>query len=203
MKITVLGATGKTGVEVVKQALEAGHSVVGVVRSLDGLEGKPNLTFIVGDVTDPTVIAEASKDSDVIISTLGTTSMKSTLMADAVKAVITASGQTGCKRFILLSSFIVKPAHLKGVVRLAGGMMRGIIDDKSTSEDLIRTSGLDWTIVYAARLTTQPKGSGSRVLLEAEKIGLGAKIGRADVAAYMLAEAMNNAYVKAEITIAQ
>ena len=203
MKVTVLGANGKTGVEVVKQALEAGHSVVGVVRENSNLESNPKLTVVVGDATDPAVIAKASKDSDVIISTLGAKSMKSTVMTDAAKAVITASKATGRKRFIVMSSFAVETGRLKGITKLMGGMMKGMVDDKTNSENLLRASNLDWTIVYATALTNQPKGSGLRVLSSDEKISMKNKIARADVASFMLEEAKKNAYVKKEVTISK
>jgi uncharacterized protein YbjT (DUF2867 family) len=203
LKVTVLGATGKTGIEAVQQALEAGHSVVGLARKNDGLESNPNLTIVVGDATNPADIVKASHDSDVIISTLGSSSLKSTLMTDAVKAVIAASEITGRKRFILLSSFEVEKERLKGAARVMSGVLKGVIDDKSASENLVRSSDLDWTILYATRLTEQSKGSGLRVVPEAEKIGLSNKIARADVAAFMLEAAEHNAYVKAEVTIAQ
>lgn len=203
MNITVLGANGRTGVEVVKQALLAGHKVYGVVREVGGLDDHPNLTVIVGDATDPALIAKASKNSDVIISTLGATSNKSTLMTDAVKAVIAASKKTGHKRFILMSSFAVESNRLKGAMKLVTGLMKGMIDDKTTSEKVVKASNLDWTIMYATRLTNQPKGSGVRVLPAAEKIGLSHKIARADVAAWVLQEAGKNAYKKKEVTISQ
>jgi putative NADH-flavin reductase len=203
MKITVLGANGKTGIEVVKQALAAGHEVVGVAMQDSGVVSNPKLTTVVGDATDAKVIAKASKYSDVIISTLGATSVKSTLMTDAVRAVIAASATTGRKRFILMSSFVVESDRLKGMVKMMGGMMKGMVGDKTESENLVRNSNLDWTIVYATRLTTQPKGAGLRVVPEAEKITMSNKIARADVAAFMLEEAQKNAYVKAEVTISQ
>jgi putative NADH-flavin reductase len=203
MNITVLGANGKTGIEVVRQALAAGHSVVGVVRHEGGLESNPDLSIVIGDVTDSKVIAQASKDSDVLISTLGSASNRSTLMTDTVKAVIEASKITGRKRLILMSSFAVESDHLKGAVKMIPIMIKGMLGDKTASENLLRGSDLDWTIVYAARLTTQPKGSGLRVVPETEKISLKSKIARADVAAFMLEEAEKNAYVSTDVTISQ
>jgi uncharacterized protein len=52
MKITVLGASGKTGSEIVKQALAEGHSVNALVRREGSLEDSPNLNVITGDVTN-------------------------------------------------------------------------------------------------------------------------------------------------------
>jgi putative NADH-flavin reductase len=203
MKITILGANGRTGTELVKQALAAGHSVHGIVRENNGLEENPNLTIFVGDATDPNVVTLASKGSDVIISTLGAMTNRSTVMTDSVKAVIAASVITGLKRFILMSSFAVEENRLKSGLKLVAGMMHGIISDKTNSEKLVRNSDLDWTIVYATRLTSQSKGSGLRIVSEGEKIGINNKIARADVAAWILKEAEENVHVKADVTISQ
>jgi uncharacterized protein YbjT (DUF2867 family) len=203
MKITVLGASGKTGTEIVAQALAIGHVVYAVSRHRDGFEDNPNLHVIVGDATDSSVIIQASEDSDAILCVLGTTSNKSTVITDAVKATIVASKSTGCKRFILMSSFTVEAKRLKGPVKMAGVVMKGMISDKVTSENHVRSSDLDWTLIYATRLTNQPKGSGVRALSDTEKLSLKNKIARADVAAFMLREAEQNAYIRREVTISQ
>jgi hypothetical protein len=39
MKVVILGATGGTGLEIVRQAIERGHSVTALVRSLEKLRG--------------------------------------------------------------------------------------------------------------------------------------------------------------------
>lgn len=203
MKITVLGASGKTGAEVIKQAVTAGHIVYAVTRHGDGFEGSPNVHVIVGDATDPSIIIQASKDSDAILSVLGATSNKSTVMTDTTKAIIEASESTGHKRLILMSSFTVEATRLKGIVKMAGSVMKGMIGDKSTSENHLRSSDLNWTIVHATRLTNQPKGSGLRVLPETEKLSMKDKVARADVAAFMLQEAEQSAYIRKEVTISQ
>lgn len=202
MIVTVLGARGKTGNEVVKQALVAGHTVNALIRS-DTLPKQENLNVFIGNATYAKAIADAAKGSDVIISTLGTTSTRSTLMTDAVMAVIAASNATGVKRFILMSSFVVQTDRLKGVAKLMAKMMSGMTKDKSTSEDIVKKSNLDWTIVYSTVLTNQPKGSGLRVVPKGEKIGVKNKIARADVAAWMLKEMEDNAYKKTSVTIAK
>jgi putative NADH-flavin reductase len=202
MIITVLGARGRTGNEVVEQALAAGHKVNALIRN-GSLPEQKNLNVFIGDATDSMAIVNASNDSDVIVSTLGATSAKSTLMSDSVKAVIAASESTGVERFILMSSFVVQPNQLKSVTKLMTGMMGGMVSDKTNSEELVRKSNLDWTIVYPTVLTNQPKGSGLRVVPENEKVGMSNKIARADVAAWILKEAEANAYNKARVTISK
>lgn len=202
MKITVLGATGKTGSEVVKQALEAGYTVNVLVRRPDSLTSHAKLNVIVGDATDAKDVATASKDTDVIVSALG--AMGGSLMTDAVTAIISASEVTGVKRFILMSSFAVRKEQLSSGMKFLVGMAMGkIVQDKSASEELLRKSDLDWTIVYAARLTDDAKGAKVRVLGSTETIGMKNNIARADVAAWMLEEAQKNGYIKAEVIISR
>ena len=55
--------------------------------------------------------------------------MKSTVMIDAAKAVISASKATGRKRLIVMSSFAVETDRLKGITKLMGGMMKGMVGD--------------------------------------------------------------------------
>ena len=71
MKITVLGATGRTGRHVVRQALERGHTVTAVVRDASKLEPATGLTVVTADVHDGPAIAAALRGAEVIVSTLG------------------------------------------------------------------------------------------------------------------------------------
>jgi len=203
MQVTILGASGKTGMQVVDQALEAGYTVNALVRNPESLKEAANLYVFVGNATSIKDVTRASQGSNVIISTLGTNSTKSTLMTDTVNAVIAASNATGVKRFILMSSFGVSRNSLGGAMKLIGGVMKSMFKDKVNSEAILRASDLDWTIVHAAALNNQPKGSGLRVIPKTEKLNIKNKIARADVAAWMLKEAKENAYNKAETTISR
>jgi putative NADH-flavin reductase len=200
MKITVLGASGKTGQDFVNQALEAGHTVSGLVRRHDALAAQLNLNVFEGDVTNPQDIAKASNGTDVIVSALG--SRGGSLMTDTVTAVIAASKVTHVKRFILMSSFVVRKEQLRdGFKFVTGIFMRKAIQDKSRSEELLRKSDLEWTIVYPTLLTDTAKGASVRVVGSPEKVGMKNKIARADVAAWILSEAENNAYVRKKALI--
>ncbi|MGG4145258.1 NAD(P)H-binding protein [Paenibacillus algorifonticola] len=73
MQITILGATGRVGREVMLRALADGHSVHALVRSIEKLElSHPQLTAIVGDAREEAVLKQAVAGSSVVISALGT-----------------------------------------------------------------------------------------------------------------------------------
>jgi putative NADH-flavin reductase len=200
VNITVLGANGKTGIEIVNQALAAGHSVTGLVRNSSTLQAQKNLTIIAGDATNEQDIAKASIGADVIISALG--AMGGSLMTDAVTAVIAAGKSTGVSRFILMSSFAVRKDQLSSITRFITGLvMKKAVSDKSMSESLLRRSDLHWTIVYPTALTNSAKGAQVRVVDDTETLSMKHKIARADVAAWILREAEQNAFVNRDVTI--
>ena len=72
MKLTVFGATGGVGREVVSQALDAGHDVRAYVRNPAELDlTHPNLTVDAGELTDREAVQRAVHGADAVISALG------------------------------------------------------------------------------------------------------------------------------------
>ena len=69
--------------------------------------------------------------------------------------------------------------------------MKGIVADKTSGETLLKHSDLDWTIVYATRLTNELQGSGYRTL-EGTLTDIGT-ISRADVADALLSALSDDA----------
>jgi len=71
MNIAVFGATGKTGLEIVKQTLEGGHNVTAFVRDPARLAiANKNLHLVTGDVFDIASVAQAIKGQDAACSYL-------------------------------------------------------------------------------------------------------------------------------------
>src|SRR5437870_1026079 len=71
-KLTILGATGSVGRELVAQALDADHAVTVLVRNPDKLGALRSRVMVVqGDVTDPAALDRAVAEADVVLSTLG------------------------------------------------------------------------------------------------------------------------------------
>ncbi|MCW2873661.1 NAD(P)-binding oxidoreductase [Actinacidiphila oryziradicis] len=202
MIITVLGANGQTGAEVVRQVLEAGHSVHAIVRRAESLPPRAGLEVFVGDVTDPTVIAKASEGTDAIVSALG--SLKTPLMTPALRAVIEASESTGVKRFVPMSAYVVLRDRLRPGLKLASHLgMKMAIEDKTAGEALLRSSGLNWTIAYVSTLTDRPGTGRVREVPPTERLGMRHRISRADSAAWMLKSVCLEEYFRAGAVLAQ
>ena len=185
MNLVVLGATGRTGSLVVEQALAAGHTVTALVRSPQKVTAaNPNLRVIAGEATDTSAVARALEGADAIISTLGG---GGSVVADSTAAIVAAARQTGVRRVVVLSSWLVERDRMDAVTRLLTGLgMAGMIKDKSVGEQLLRQSDLDWTIVYASPLSDGPATGSATVLPEQANRSMSQRISRADVAAWMI-----------------
>ena len=199
MNLTVLGATGPTGTQLVEQALAAGHHVTALARSPEKLTiTNPNLHVVQGDATDRAAVSQAMKGADAVISTLGG---KGAVIAAATRAIVAVAKQEGPQRIVMLSTFAVARDRLKAASKVLTGMAMGPqIKDKTAGEEALRASGLDWTIVYATRLTNGPKTEPT-VVPETTKVGMTHKVSRADVASFLLQAATDGLYSRRAVII--
>jgi uncharacterized protein YbjT (DUF2867 family) len=191
-RILVLGATGGTGRHVLQQAAALGYEVTAVVRSPEKLprEGGPS-RVVVGDVrAGSAAVRDAFAGQDAVISTLGRgQSFKPDgTIARAVPHIVSAMREHGVRRLIFTSAFGVGPtwADIPLLPRLfVKTLLRNIYADKAAGEEIIKSSGLDWTIVYPSGLTDGPPTGTPRVGERLKLSGL-PTVSRADVAAVLL-----------------
>ncbi|WP_342276340.1 NAD(P)-dependent oxidoreductase [Spiroplasma endosymbiont of Nebria brevicollis] len=76
MKIGIIGATGKSGLALTKEALKQGYRVVAITRNpsqMPNLDNNSRLTIRKADVTSKSSIKDVVNDIDVLISAYGPT----------------------------------------------------------------------------------------------------------------------------------
>jgi len=185
MNILVLGATGKTGREVVAQAGAAGHTVTAFVRDPQKLE-RNDVAVAVGDARSVDDLRKALRGQDAVISTLGTgLNSRQNLIEGSTKTLLEAMPSAAVNRLVMLSTFAASPSYkATGIMKLASVVMNGIVADKTAGEEVLKRSDLDWTIVYATRLTDEPRTGTSRTV-EGTLTDVGT-ISRGDVADALL-----------------
>src|SRR3981189_3297872 len=72
MKLVVLGATGGTGLEIVRQAIQHGHSVTAFVRSPERLKlFRDKITIHEGDLLNSAELEKAIQGHDAVVSGFG------------------------------------------------------------------------------------------------------------------------------------
>ena len=184
MKLFVIGATGRTGQEIVQQALARGHQVTAFVRSPGNISAKSErLTVLKGNVLDENQLFNAMQNHDAVISTLGPREVfkPGSMLHDSAVATTRAMNRSGVKRLVVLSA----AAHFPGIPnRIVSLILRDHMRDSRAMEEIVQTSGLDWTIARPPRLTEEDcKTYRSR---EGAAPTMGFSLSRKAVAAFML-----------------
>jgi putative NADH-flavin reductase len=202
MKILVFGASGGTGQKIIGQALDQDHEVTAFVRDPAKLAIKHGKLHIrEGDVLkDQSAIANAIAERDAIICSLGVAnSLKSAgLIAGSLAAIVPAAVKLNVRRLILISAFGVGDSFQNAplVPRLMYRLLLGdVYRDKKTGEDIVKASGLDWTIIHPVMLTSGPKTGSYR---SGERLDLRGipKISCTDVAHFALAQLADKTYLR-------
>jgi putative NADH-flavin reductase len=184
MKLVVIGATGRTGREIVQQALARGHHVTAFVRSPESITSKnERLTVIRGNVMNENELLNAMQNHDAVLSTLGPREVfkPSSMLHDSAVATTSAMNRSGVKRLVILSA----AAHFPGIPnRIASFIMRNHMRDSLAMEEIVQASGLDWTIARPPRLTQEEYTTYRSREGAAPKMGF--TLARKAVAAFML-----------------
>jgi putative NADH-flavin reductase len=196
MKLFVLGATGKTGSEIVSLALTQGHEVTAFVRSPEKLRPARSLTIVRGDPRDPENMAAALPSHDAVLSTIGPHPREalrpSTLVTDCARATVEAMTASGVLRLVIVSAAVLFPekglyfAFFRWLTKHHARDLRGM-------ESVVQGSGLAWTIARPPRLTRTPETS-FRAMRDALPPGSRAMSFRS-VAAFMLDAVERRAHV--------
>lgn len=106
MKLTIFGASGGTGRDLVGQALAKNYSVTAFVRNPEKFELKhPKLVIIQGDVADQEAVEGAVVNQDAVIDVLGSgNSLKPhPILIDGAGNIIKGMEQKNVYRLIHLS----------------------------------------------------------------------------------------------------
>ncbi|WP_067855593.1 NAD(P)-dependent oxidoreductase [Nocardia shimofusensis] len=185
MRITVLGATGSVGRHVVDQAVAEGHEITALVRDAGKLPARPGVTVVEGDATVPADVARAVDGADAVVVALGAGRAAGVREA-GTRTAIEAMRQGGVRRLVCLSTLGAGETrdNLNFVWKymLFGLLLRKAYADHQRQEDVVRASGLDWTLVRPSAYTDGPRTGAYRYGFGADATGLTLKVSRADVA---------------------
>lgn len=210
MKLTVLGPTGSTGEQIVRQALAAGHEVIAVARRPDAIAPTdPRLRVVLGDVLDPASLHDAVVGADAVLSALGSrqANRPTEVYSAGTASVLAAMRDAGVRRFVGVTAVPVGPDDQKSALDrylvhpLLHRFFGGGYDDMRRMEDLLANSDLDWTIFRPPRLTNGASTGRYRIAIDVP-LPRARSVSRADLAAAMLAAVQEPALVGHAVTIA-
>jgi putative NADH-flavin reductase len=196
MKVLILGGTGATGRHLCEKAAAVGHAVTALVR--DSAVAKlsfPGVTVRQGQPTSEVDVTAAVAGNDAVLSALGPRQGSDPVCVGAAQAVIAAMKKQGVKRLIWLSAGgvgdsapqIIRASFVFGRIVMPL-FLRKPYANHARAEELIRPSGLDFTVVRPVQLVDGPtNGKAVAVPIGAETLG-SLKVARSAVAAFMVEE---------------
>ncbi len=138
MRLLVTGASGFVGTHLVRRLLADGHEVVGLSR--EGGAPRDGLTWLEGDVVSGAGLGEAVRGVDGVIHLVGIIRERGSqtferVHVEGTRNVLAAAGEAGVGRYLHMSALGADRASASGYART-----------KARAEELVRDSGLAWTI---------------------------------------------------------
>jgi putative NADH-flavin reductase len=165
MKIGIIGATGKAGSLIAKEASDRGHEVTAVVRNAAKLAGE-KVAVLEKDVLD--LKAEDLQSFDVVVNAFGAPAGQEHLHVDAGKILIEAVKDASDTRLIVVggagSLFMdeAKTVRLVDTPEFPEEYFPTASNQGKNLEDLQNASGVKWTFISpAAFFNPEGKRTGS------------------------------------------
>jgi len=145
MRIAITGGTGFIGRHLAQRLAAEGHEVVLLARTDRSKEANsaPRMRFVAGDLSDVTVLAEAFSGCNAVAHCAGINrevgaQTYQRVHVEATRNVVAAAKQAGVSKIVLMS-----------FLRARGDCGSPYHESKWAAEEIVRSSGLDYTIIRA------------------------------------------------------
>ncbi|MFI5666088.1 NAD(P)-dependent oxidoreductase [Streptomyces sp. NPDC051704] len=208
MQLTLLGATGPIGRQVLLQALAAGHRVTALVRDPARLPQRDDerVTVVVGDAASAADVEEAARGSQALVCALGPgKDFKSTLATRTAGPVLEAMAAAGVERLVWLSALGSGDTsrHQSRFQAAASKLVMGtLMADKGIADETIARSDRDWTIALPVMFGNGPAtGAYQTIPLDRTRGRTGGRINRADVADFLLSAATSDLWARRRVIL--
>jgi uncharacterized protein YbjT (DUF2867 family) len=208
LRILIIGATGGTGRELVRQALEQGHQVTALVRKPKKMKLEhPNLRVVKGNVHDYDSVESAMRGQSAVVCALGTKRFfyPNRVASNGTANILRAMKSCGVPRLVCESSLGVGNSvgrlGLLYTFLVVPLILPFIFYDKVRQEKLIEESETDWVIVRPAVLSNAPARCKYRHGRNIGNYLWTNRIARADVADFMLKQLTDDDYIGAAVAV--
>ncbi|SIM52132.1 NAD(P)-dependent oxidoreductase [Micromonospora cremea] len=206
MKLTIVAATGGIGRHLVEQAVAGGHEVTAVARHPRDLPAGVRAVAVDFAQPDMPALASTVRGADAVLSALGPRDPRADvgITSRGTRAIVAAMQAEHVRRIIIVSAAPVGPVPVPGQPtpskhdpgdgffmrhlgsRFARTLFGRHYADLAVTEQILRDSGLEWTVSRPPKLTDKPLTRTYRTALNRNIRG-GFSVPRADVAHHMLA----------------
>src|SRR4051794_29799351 len=169
MNVTVFGATGGVGSQVVEQLRSRGHSVTALVRNPSKVPSSwgDDVTVVTGELNDAAAVDRAVQGADAVVSALGPSLDRKATglpLVEGTRNIIEAMRRHGVRRYVGNGTPSVLDPREKPTWQtrlstfMAKSFLRRAYDELVGMSDIVMGSGLDWTIVrFLQPRTARPR----------------------------------------------
>jgi putative NADH-flavin reductase len=207
MNVTVFGATGAIGQQIVQQLRASRHVVTAYVRTPAKVPSTwgQDVTVVTGEITDAAAIDRAVTGADAVVSALGPSMDRKAIglpLVEGTEHIVEAMQRHGVRRYVGNATPSVLDPREKGTWQtrlptfMAKTFLRRAYDEIVGMSHAVMDSGLDWTIVrFLAPKDGPARGSVRQGFYGTDKLGFA--VTRADIAAFTAAQVDDRRYVGA------
>ncbi len=208
--VAVVGASGATGRAVTAHLLAAGHPVLALCRAApQGLA----VEHVPTDVLDTKAVRRALDGISSVVVTLGIAepplsvrlrgarATSSTVRSAGTANVVQALQGNGGGRLVVLSSYGIgdsAPGLSLGMRMVFAALLRPQMRDHAAQEQIVRESGLDWTIARPVNLVEARRPA---VFTDPAMRTVSMQVGRDQVAACLARWATTNTDLQATLAL--
>lgn len=204
-KVLVIGASRGIGLETVKALLAKNYEVRAFARSTATIPlDDERLEKVDGDALDRRDTDRALEGVDAVIQSLGvsfgpqTVLKGTTLFSTSSRVLVDAMRTKGIKRLIAVTGLGAGDSRGHGGLLYSALLfplvLKRVYDDKDVEEQIVRASGLDWTIVRPGLLTSGAATGRYQVLTDPKSWRAGS-ISRGDVGEFLARQVEERTYI--------
>ncbi|XP_066840925.1 LOW QUALITY PROTEIN: flavin reductase (NADPH) [Anser cygnoides] len=183
--IAIFGATGRTGLATLSQALDGGYTVTVLVRDPGRLppQGPPPARVVVGDVLEPADVAEAVRGQDAVVIILGTRSDlgPTTVMSEGTKNIVAAMKAHGVRKVVACLS-----AFLLWDLQKVPPRLLPVTEDHIRMHRVLQDSGLDCVAVMPPHIADDQPLTGDYTVSVGATAGGSRVISKHDLGHFLL-----------------
>ena len=178
------------------------HQVVALARNPSKLDlSSDRLTIVQGSVLDPACVDRVIAGADAVISVLGPSTNQPTFeVSQGMGHILAAMRKHNVRRIVLSAGAgVPDPGDRPGLFDRAIHILlqakaRNVYLDMLKTVDLVRQSGLDWTVIRVPMLTDGPQTGAVKVGMVGK--GTGPRLARAALAAFLLKQVSSDQYIR-------
>ena len=182
MKILLMGATGRTGKQIIIEAIKRGHCISAIACDPSKLKDY-HIDIVLGTPYDRETVEKAISGCEAVINTLNISrktdnpwaklAAPEDLISKSASNAVSAMEKAGIKRFIALStigagsSWRTSPLILKLIVSFSN--LKFAFIDHGRQEEILQKSNVEFTICRAPMLSTKINTTGAVAVREEKK----------------------------------